>query len=467
MQRKLIALVLLFIILVPPFYCNDTLEVKEVGPGFMYYKINNSKDTIMIHLLKMDLTNPYAKLEVGIANDYLNKNGERTSSMAHRKMKEGNFVIGAVNADFFGWEPMQAQNSMVVAGDYAKGVRLKRTMFAMTDDNKPYVGSYAFDGYFISGDDTVRIDGLNPQRGKKNVVLYNSYWSGYIGIDSAYQYFLMTPRDEIIINGMNEFDLLEYKNEEDSILLNDNVYLMVINDKSAAINPGETTLQVYLGTKTKLDNIYTLCGGLPMLVQNGERPETYIGKEGLSSEKFVGKNPRTAIGFNREKTELFLIEVDGRQKKYSQGMTLIELADFMIGLGCSDVLNLDGGGSSTMTLRDSVVNSPSDKSGERLVYNSLIALSKDSIEKYLKDFDIVQDTIYAQVDQLIPIEITALDVWGFPFYLSIDNIEVHSYDVNFKLENGKVIAKGGSSGYLFTDYGNQEDKVWIEIREKK
>jgi exopolysaccharide biosynthesis protein len=64
--------------------------------------------------------------------------------------------------------------------------------------------------------------------------------------------------------------------------------------------------------------------------------------------------------------------VDGRQPKLSIGMTLHELSQEMIRLGCSSAINLDGGGSSTMVYRDprtlalKVLNSPSD-SKERSV----------------------------------------------------------------------------------------------------
>ena len=57
-------------------------------------------------------------------------------------------------------------------------------------------------------------------------------------------------------------------------------------------------------------------------------------------------------------------------------MSLYELADFMISIGCYDLLNLDGGGSSTMTIQDSVVNSPSDKTGERAVFNMLYIVAE-------------------------------------------------------------------------------------------
>ena len=57
-------------------------------------------------------------------------------------------------------------------------------------------------------------------------------------------------------------------------------------------------------------------------------------------------------------------------------MTLREIADAMLALGANDAINLDGGGSTTMGVANSagvpsVVNRPSDPSGERAVGNAL------------------------------------------------------------------------------------------------
>ncbi|MDA0322349.1 MAG: phosphodiester glycosidase family protein [Verrucomicrobia bacterium] len=77
-------------------------------------------------------------------------------------------------------------------------------------------------------------------------------------------------------------------------------------------------------------------------------------------------HPRTAIGVNDEGTVIWLVVVDGRQEGYSEGMTVHELGEIMLGLGCRDAVNMDGGGSSIMGLVDAsrqlqVINSPSDR----------------------------------------------------------------------------------------------------------
>lgn len=77
-------------------------------------------------------------------------------------------------------------------------------------------------------------------------------------------------------------------------------------------------------------------------------------------------HPRTSIGVDRSGKIAWLVVVDGRQRGFSEGMNLHELALRMKELGCWDAMNMDGGGSSVMGLvneegKMQVFNSPSDR----------------------------------------------------------------------------------------------------------
>src|SRR5262249_8848034 len=64
------------------------------------------------------------------------------------------------------------------------------------------------------------------------------------------------------------------------------------------------------------------------------------------------RHPRTAAGLDAKGTRLVLLVVDGRKPGIAVGMTYDELARELLRLGCTQALNLDGGGSSVMALRD-------------------------------------------------------------------------------------------------------------------
>ena len=85
------------------------------------------------------------------------------------------------------------------------------------------------------------------------------------------------------------------------------------------------------------------------------------------------RHPRTAIGWNER--YFFLVEVDGRQRQLSVGMTLDELSSFLMNLGCDEAMNFDGGGSATLWYGGEVRNSPCER-GEREIANCLVVVSK-------------------------------------------------------------------------------------------
>ena len=125
-------------------------------------------------------------------------------------------------------------------------------------------------------------------------------------------------------------------------------------NRAAALHPGDT-LQISTAMTSDLGRAQTAISGIPTLLKN--RRVVDFPSEGLNG-LLHPRNPRTAAGFNKK--YFYLVAVDGRQET-SRGLTLPELAEFMRAeLGCTDALNLDGGGSTTFWLGGKILNSPSD-----------------------------------------------------------------------------------------------------------
>jgi hypothetical protein len=106
--------------------------------------------------------------------------------------------------------------------------------------------------------------------------------------------------------------------------------------------------------------------GNTMLIRDGE-PVPHENKV---------RHPRTALGLDATATRLIVLVVDGRKPDIAIGMSYDELAAEMIRLGCHTALNLDGGGSSLMAVRNpagesyQILNFPTD-GRERAVANVL------------------------------------------------------------------------------------------------
>lgn len=102
-----------------------------------------------------------------------------------------------------------------------------------------------------------------------------------------------------------------------------------------------------------------------------------LGGEIVSDLDNEAIHPRTAVGVNKNGRYIYFVVVDGRQPFYSVGATFQELAQLMKELGAHYAMALDGGGSSTLVIRDEngrpkVLNSPIDHlipGNERVVAN--------------------------------------------------------------------------------------------------
>jgi exopolysaccharide biosynthesis protein len=105
--------------------------------------------------------------------------------------------------------------------------------------------------------------------------------------------------------------------------------------------------------------------GWPMVVEDCAPVAALPGSDHFTR----APHPRTAVGLSRDRRELLLVVADGRREGVP-GLTLPELAALMVEVGACTALNLDGGGSSALWLRDRIVNRPSD-GFERKVVNHL------------------------------------------------------------------------------------------------
>ena len=141
---------------------------------------------------------------------------------------------------------------------------------------------------------------------------------------------------------------------------------------SKALRP-HPALVVRQGSKVAIEQVSVpeadlqqVISGMPMLVAKGKA---------IKNEN-PAKHPRTAVGIDEKATKLVILVVDGRNPGVSEGMTLAELADEFVRLGCYTAMNLDGGGSTSMVMREpnaeswKILNRPSD-GRERPVANVL------------------------------------------------------------------------------------------------
>lgn len=102
------------------------------------------------------------------------------------------------------------------------------------------------------------------------------------------------------------------------------------------------------------DHVPNILGGGPLLLKNGKSLSDFH-KEKINKKFLSDRYARTAVGIDKENL-WYIVVAEKTFLSGMSGMTIVELQQFMLSLGCTDALNLDGGGSSTMYLNNNVVN---------------------------------------------------------------------------------------------------------------
>lgn len=145
-------------------------------------------------------------------------------------------------------------------------------------------------------------------------------------------------------------------------------------DNLTTVAPGQAALWKVLAGDAwrKFD---TILGAGPRLLRDGKIETTEAIEE--FRPDVLARGPRSAIGVDRA-GQLWFLAADGRDPKYSVGLTVPELASEMQKLGCTEAICLDGGGSTALVINGILVNRPSDGI-ERRVANALVIVS-DSVK---------------------------------------------------------------------------------------
>lgn len=114
--------------------------------------------------------------------------------------------------------------------------------------------------------------------------------------------------------------------------------------------------------------------GAGLLMQKGRELDDWT-VERIAAGFETTRHPRTIIGVDA-RGMVWLVTVDGRNPAVSLGMSFIELQRLSKRLGLRSVMNLDGGGSTTMWVDGRIVNHPSDAGGPRKVSDAILVVPR-------------------------------------------------------------------------------------------
>ena len=357
-------------------------DFRTVHDGVEYARVDHKigNDLVKISLLRLDLKK--VRLDVHHAHDKA-IGLETTSSIAKRKG-----AVAAINAGFFRLDMSKfagdAAGVLKVDGKVLSENVNGRVALGISNGKKTDVAfahintSVAILNLGLSVDGIMQIDGINRQRKSHEIILFTPEFGRTTQTDNAGDEYVIRRGNEWSPNGK----IVEIrKGKGDSLIPIDGYVISGTGEKveklrvffstgfqrasSSVIND---TLEV--GVNKFFSDAEDIVAGVPQLIKNGKIDITW--QQEKASRSFVEtRHPRTAVAKLKD-GKFLMMTVDGRQPGVSVGMTLQELAEYLLGLGAVDAMNLDGGGSTTMFLDGKVVNIPSDREGERKVGDAII-----------------------------------------------------------------------------------------------
>ena len=344
----------------------------EHGSGVNYAHYDIEDVPWSIHVVKMDRSRAELRFETTLGQS--NMLGMAVVSEQVKMLpSELGRPMAAVNGDFYKSHskyPGDPEGLQIIRGELVSGPSSTRSCFWIDATGNPHHTNVLSRFTATLPDGKAVPFGLNEERPNDDFVLYtgangtSTRTSG--GVELILTHGAETNWLPLHIGQSFTATVRQVRSGGDAPLLRDTIVLSAGSKVApflVGVKPGDK-VKISTATTPVLTGCNLALGGGPALVRGGQ-PVVFKGLQ--------PRHPRVALGWNKD--SFFIVEVDGRQKN-SVGMSFPELVTYMIKIGCTEAINLDGGGSATMWVYGNVMSSPSE-GRERPAANALIVVRKE------------------------------------------------------------------------------------------
>ncbi len=449
-------------------------EVEHIQRSYINGKVNR-----FVNILDIDLSNPYTSIEMGLPNP-INKL-TRTSVIAQNNSYEGHRVVGAINAAYFNSNgypsTLIALNNEILnfgaIGTNYESPTQKPVAFGISKNGTAIADYYTTNFTYAINGQTYKLNSINELRYADTAVVYTeknkttgtNEWGREIIVENASQSTKNLGFGDVVTGTIKEITGTYGKGDNE---IPENGF--VISATGTAISKAFDTAKVgdevtiTIGIDEKWQDADFIMAAGPLLVNNGKVELSMPNDASFAASR----HPRTAVGIDATGQNVFFVTVDGRQTGHSLGSNLKDLGEYMISLGANYAINLDGGGSTTMVVREigtntpKLVNKPSNGSEIGVsailqVINSAPAGTAKVIIPNQKNYDLfIGDTVTPTIkagydDYLNPLTITQSDIlWSV------------KGDIGY-FDGSKFIATTTGTGSLVATVGNATVTIPVSV----
>ncbi len=343
---------------------------RPITAGVDYAEIRIEDGPQEVRIVRVRRDEPGVRVDVGMADGMMTGLAP-LSEIAQTSAAAGSAVMAAVNGDFFrvtgASQYAIVLGTTVAAGELIKTSRGEESFF-VTDSGTAGIAVLDVAGQIACGQVQSPIVSVNNASTKAGVTLYTQAWGR--AVDDAGVLCELSD-GPLRSDGRWNARVVEAV-PAGSARMPRRSELMICPHGShrkhiGQLKPG-AEVSIELSTAGLDSALRMAVGGNWQLLRAGR---SVAPVRNINSRR----HPRTAIGYNDD--EIILLTCDGRQPDWSVGLYLDELAQLMLDIGCTDALNLDGGGSTTFWFGGKVANRPSD-GFERSIANAVLVLAPGS-----------------------------------------------------------------------------------------
>jgi hypothetical protein len=368
----------------------STYSSRQIAPGVTFTQdiCVDAQSALITNVITVDPSAPGVALKAAVGQDVVMTDDWRKGREAISLLTARKGALVGVNADFFPFtgDPLGVciVDSQLISeparGRVAMAVLRNKAVFF---DNPRFNASIK-----LASGPTRQIDGVNRVRETNQLIAYTGAFGATTQNKHKATDIVCTSPDLLVQAGKSiSLTVVEVKPDAVNTPIPKGGIVLSAGGPAGYflkenLKPGDTLTARF---EIKSDSCYdwteveNAVGGGPWLVKDG-RVFVDAQEQGFDARFSSTCHPRTAVGL-RADGKLLVVTVDGRQS-ISGGISLTDLANVMIRLGATNAINLDGGGSTSLSVRGLLVNSVSD-ADERLVANALLVYASPEPQEQL------------------------------------------------------------------------------------
>ncbi|GAC1303668.1 MAG: hypothetical protein NVSMB21_03100 [Vulcanimicrobiaceae bacterium] len=392
-----------------PLVIDQSATSEDVAPGVRRatYRLRTTDGPLVVHLVAIDSREPTIRIGTVVASDRLISHGESLSSMARRT----NAVAG-VNADYFDIGATYQPLNVVVRDGALLRTPSKRIALDVRADRSVRLENFTFTGEVRFATTTLPLTSVNewpPQGGA--TFLTPAY--GSVPATSGVRLAELVPQDvdhdPARVAGI--YRIASIGPARTHTVTGAELGFGPAALAVAAPPAVGDAVEIVAATTPALEDVVTAVGGGPLLVASGV---TVDDPSAPAPEERDRRFPVSGAVLRGD--ALLLVEVDGRTPAQSIGLTRPQFAALALGLGGTDAMAFDSGGSAELVARTlgepsaSVFGSPSDGE-ERRVADGLFVYSDAPLGRASR-LVVRPESIAALANARVPLRASLVDAAG-------------------------------------------------------